>query len=55
MHLHLGELLLAGIYMAAAVIVLVAIFRSHPPKRRDYQLRTEQPKREADQDKRDAA
>ena len=32
MHLHIGELLLAAVYMAAAFFVLVAIFRSHAHK-----------------------
>lgn len=27
MHLHLGELLLSAVYLAAALIVLVAVFR----------------------------
>jgi hypothetical protein len=60
MHLHLGELLLAAVYMAAALIVLVAIFSSHRPTRRDYQLRKDLPPIKRDnikdkKDKRDAA
>ncbi len=60
MHLHLGELLLAGVYLAAAVIVLAAVFSSHRPTRHDYRVRRDLPPirriaREDDKDKKDAA
>lgn len=29
MHLHIVELLLAGFYLAGAIVVLIAIFRTH--------------------------
>ena len=57
-HMHLLEVLLAGAYLAAAVVVLVAIFRSHPVTKTDHRITREQPpaKRvKPDNDKRDAA
>jgi hypothetical protein len=60
MHLHFGELLLAAVYLAAAVMVLAYIFSSHRGERNTYQIRRDLPPlkrltREDDNDKRDAA
>lgn len=43
MHLHIGELLLAAVYLAAALLVLVGIFRTHATKSRQTPTQYLQP------------
>lgn len=53
MHLHLGELLLAGVYLAAALMVVIAIVRTHARKRETRIQQMQPPQRPAER-KRDA-